>query len=191
MQILKDKILTEGSVTDGDVLKVDGFLNHKMDIDLLNEMAIEFKNRFSECNITKILTLEVSGIGISCLTALQFGVPVILAKKSNSIHIDGPIYKKDVNSPGKITRHTICISKKHLTSNDHVLIIDDMLANGYALSSLIDIVKQSGAVLEGVGICIEKSYKGGGNKFRKQGIRVESLAKIKELKDKEVIFEDA
>ena len=176
MQLLKDRILKDGVVKPGNILKVDSFLNHQMDIDLINEIGKEFKARFSDCPITKILTIEASGIGIACIAAQYFHVPVVFAKKTQSINLDGDVYSTKIQSFTHRRIYDVIVSKKFLSPEDHVLIIDDFLANGCALEGLIDIVKSSGATIEGVGIAIEKGFQKGGDLIRGKGIRVESLA---------------
>ena len=176
MQLLKERILKDGVVKPGNILKVDSFLNHQMDIDLINEIGKEFKARFSDCPITKILTIEASGIGIACIAAQYFHVPVVFAKKTQSINLDGDVYSTKIQSFTHRRIYDVIVSKKFLSPEDHVLIIDDFLANGCALEGLIDIVKSSGATIEGVGIAIEKGFQKGGDLIRSKGIRVESLA---------------
>ena len=176
MKLLKDRILKDGVVKPGNILKVDSFLNHQMDIDLINEIGKEFKARFADCPITKILTIEASGIGIACIAAQYFHVPVVFAKKTQSINLDGDVYSTKIQSFTHRRIYDVIVSKKFLSPEDHVLIIDDFLANGCALEGLIDIVKSSGATIEGVGIAIEKGFQKGGNLIRGKGIRVESLA---------------
>ena len=176
MKLLKDRILKDGVVKPGNILKVDSFLNHQMDIDLINEIGKEFKARFADCPITKILTIEASGIGIACIAAQYFHVPVVFAKKTQSINLDGDVYSTKIQSFTHRRIYDVIVSKKFLSPEDHVLIIDDFLANGCALEGLIDIVKSSGATIEGVGIAIEKGFQKGGDLIRGKGIRVESLA---------------
>ena len=176
MELLKERIRRDGKVKGTDVLKVDSFLNHQMDIDLINEIGKEFKARFSDCPITKILTIEASGIGIACIAAQYFHVPVVFAKKTQSINLDGDVYSTKIQSFTHRRIYDVIVSKKFLSPEDHVLIIDDFLANGCALEGLIDIVKSSGATIEGVGIAIEKGFQKGGDLIRGKGIRVESLA---------------
>lgn len=178
MELLKQRILRDGKLRDGNVLKVDSFLNHQMDVGLFREMGKEFKKRFSDCEINKILTIEASGIGIACLAAEVFDVPVVFAKKSKSKNIDGDVYSSKVKSftHGKV--YDIIVSKDYLGASDKVLIIDDFLANGAALMGLSELVKDSGAELVGAGICIEKGFQPGGKMLRDMGLRVESLAII-------------
>ena len=190
MQLLKTRILKDGLVKPGNVLKVDSFLNHQMDIELINKIGQEFKRRFGEEPITKILTIEASGIGIACLAAQYFHVPVVFAKKSQSINLDGDSYVTKVESFTHKRVYDVILSKKYLTKEDHVLIIDDFLANGCALLGLIDIVGTAGATLAGAGIVIEKGFQDGGKIIRNKGVRVESLAIIKEMTDDSLVFDD-
>ena len=184
MQLLKDRILTDGVVKEGNILKVDSFLNHQMDIDLINEVGKEFKKRFDHCPITKILTIEASGIGIACVAAQHFHVPVVFAKKSQSVNIDGEVYSTKIESFTHKRVYDVIVSKKFLHPEDHILIIDDFLANGCALEGLIDIVNKAGASVEGVGIAVEKGFQKGGDLIRSKGIRVESLAIVESMDDK-------
>ena len=181
MQLLKDRILTDGVVKEGNILKVDSFLNHQMDIDLINEVGKEFKKRFDHCPITKILTIEASGIGIACLTAQYFGVPVVFAKKTKTNNIYADVYTSKVESYTHKTTYDIVVSKEFLSPDDRVLIIDDFLAKGSALTALISLVNAAGARVAGCGIAVEKAYQKGGELVRSQGIRVESLARIKSM----------
>ena len=176
MQLLKDRILTDGVVKEGNILKVDSFLNHQMDIDLINEVGKEFKKRFDHCPITKILTIEASGIGIACIAAQYFHVPVVFAKKSQSVNIDGDVYSAEVESFTHKCKNQVLISKKFVGPEDHVLIIDDFLANGCALQGLISIVNQAGGTVEGIGIAVEKGFQQGGQIIRNLGYQLESLA---------------
>ena len=176
MKALEERIRRDGVVKAGNVLKVDSFLNHQMDITLINEIGKEFKRRFSDCPITKILTIEASGIGIACIAAQYFDVPVVFAKKAQSVNLDGEMYTTKVESFTHKKVYDVILSRKFLGPEDHVLLIDDFLANGCALLGLIDIVKKSGATLEGAGIVIEKGFQHGGQEIRDMGIRLESLA---------------
>lgn len=176
MKLLEERIRKDGIVKPGNVLKVDSFLNHQMDIELLSEMGKEFKRLYEGCPINKILTIEASGIGIACVVAQYFHVPVVFAKKTQSINLDGDVYSTKIQSFTHRRIYDVIVSKKFLSPEDHVLIIDDFLANGCALEGLIDIVKSSGATIEGVGIAIEKGFQKGGDLIRSKGIRVESLA---------------
>ncbi len=188
MQLLEERIRKDGIVKPGNILKVDSFLNHQMDIPFINELGKEFKRRFADAPITKILTIEASGIGIACLVAQHFDVPVVFAKKAQSLNLDGEMYCTKVQSFTHKRVYDVILSKKFLSADDHVLIIDDFLANGCALQGLMEIVKESGAVLEGAGIVIEKGFQNGGDSLRKQGIRVESLAIVDSMTDDSVSF---
>ena len=188
MQLLKERILKDGVVKPGNVLKVDSFLNHQMDIPLINEIGKEFRCRFADAPVTKILTIEASGIGIACIAAQYFQVPVVFAKKSQSINLDGEMYTTKIESFTHKRVYDVILSKKFLSPEDHVLIIDDFLANGCALMGLIDIVKKSGAVLEGAGIVIEKGFQEGGKMIRDMGVRLESLAIIDSKTDDSLTF---
>lgn len=176
MNFLEERIVKDGIVKEGNVLKVDSFLNHQMDITLFNEMGAEFKKRFEGKNINKILTVEASGIGIACVVAMHFNVPVVFAKKSKSINIDGDMYIAEVESFTHKCKNQVIVSKKFLNEDDHVLIIDDFLANGCALQGLISIVNQAGGIVEGIGIAIEKGFQVGGQIIRNLGYQLESLA---------------
>lgn len=188
MQLLEERIRKDGIVKPGNILKVDSFLNHQMDIPFINELGKEFKRRFADAPITKILTIEASGIGIACLVAQHFNVPVVFAKKAQSLNLDGEMYCTKVQSFTHKRVYDVILSKKFLSAEDHVLIIDDFLANGCALQGLMEIVKESGAVLEGAGIVIEKGFQNGGDSLREQGIRVESLAIVDSMTDDSVSF---
>lgn len=176
MNFLEERIVKDGIVKEGNVLKVDSFLNHQMDIDLFNLMGAEFKKRFAGKNINKIVTIEASGIGIACVVAMHFNVPVVFAKKAKSINIDGDMYIAEVESFTHKCKNQVIVSKKFLSENDHVLIIDDFLANGCALQGLISIINQAGGTVEGIGIAIEKGFQNGGNIIRNLGYQLESLA---------------
>ena len=189
MQLLEKKILEEGKVYQGDVLKVDGFLNHRMDVDFLCRLGEEFYRLFGDCGVNKILTIEASGIGIACLTAQFFHCPVLFAKKSKTLNLSSDLLHSRVHSYTHNTDHDVVVSKNYLTAEDRVLIIDDFLANGSALSALIDLCGQAGATVVGAGIAIEKAYQDGGKLIRDKGIRVESLARIKSMNDRgEITF---
>lgn len=176
MNFLEERIVKDGIVKEGNVLKVDSFLNHQMDIDLFNRMGEEFKKRFSAKPINKILTIEASGIGIACVAAIHFGVPVVFAKKSKSINIEGDMYIAEVESFTHKCKNQVIVSKRFIGKDDHVLIIDDFLANGCALHGLISIVNQAGGTVEGIGIAIEKGFQIGGHLIRNLGYQLESLA---------------
>lgn len=176
MNFLEEKIVKEGIVKEGNVLKVDGFLNHQMDIELFNEMGKEWKKRFEGKNINKILTIEASGIGIACIAAQHFDVPVVFAKKTKSINLEGDMYTAEVESFTHKNKNQVIVAKKFLNENDRVLLIDDFLANGCALQGLIQIVQSAGATVEGIGIAIEKGFQSGGRIIRNLGYQLESLA---------------
>ena len=181
MNSLEKRILTDGVVAANDVLKVGSFLNQKIDIPFLNELCKDFYAQYKDSSVTKILTIEASGISAATLTALQFGVPCVFAKKSITSNISNDIYTSEVYSFTHNTTNTAIVPKDYLSKDDRILIVDDFLANGAALNALIDIINQSGATLVGCCILIEKVYQGGGNKLRDKGIRIESLAKISNL----------
>ena len=184
MKLLEERIRKDGTVKAGNVLKVDSFLNHQMDIDLFNEMGKEWARLFADRKITKILTVEASGIGIACVAAQHFHVPVVFAKKSQSVNIDGEVYSTKIESFTHKRVYDVIVSKKFLHPEDHILIIDDFLANGCALEGLIDIVNKAGASVEGVGIAVEKGFQKGGDLIRSKGIRVESHAIVESMDDK-------
>ena len=188
MNLLKERIIKDGKTIGSDVVKVDMFLNHQIDVDLLNEMGKEFRKRFPSDKITKIVTIEASGIGIACVVAQYFGVPVVFAKKGANRNIGDNLYKADVYSFTKGTTTTIGISKDYLSSDDHVLIIDDFMANGKAVHGLLNILNQAGASVEGVGIVIEKGFQPGGDSLRSLGYKVESLAIIKSIDNGKIVF---
>ena len=188
MELLKQRILRDGVVKPGNVLKVDNFLNHQMDIALINEIGKEFKRRFADCPITKILTIEASGIGIAAITAQYFDVPMIFAKKAQSINLDGEMLTTRVESFTHKRVYDVILAKKFLSPDDHVLLIDDFLAKGCALMGLIDLVNGAGATIEGAGIVIEKGFQDGGQKIRDMGIRLESLAIIDSMSDTSLTF---
>ena len=191
MELLKQRILNDGNIVQGGILKVDSFLNHQIDVDLYNEIGKEFKKLFSDVPVTRILTIEASGIGIACIAAQYFGVPVVFAKKAKSKNIDGNVFTSTVESFTYGKSYDIMVSTKFITPEDNVLIIDDFLANGKASLGLIDIVKSAGAKVSGVGICIEKGFQKGGNTLRKMGINLKSLAVIKSMDDEgNIEFED-
>lgn len=181
MKLLEERIRKDGTVKAGNVLKVDSFLNHQMDIDLFNEMGKEWARLFADCPITKILTVEASGIGIACVAAQHFHVPVVFAKKTQSLNIDGEVYSTKIESFTHKRVYDVIVSKKFLHPEDHVLIIDDFLANGCALEGLIEIVKEAGATVEGIGIAVEKGFQKGGDLIRSKGVRLESLAIVESM----------
>ena len=176
MNFLEERIQKDGVVKEGNVLKVDSFLNHQMDIELFEKMGEEWKSRFAGKPINKVVTIEASGIGIACIVAKYFGTPVVFAKKSKSINIDGDMYVAEVESFTHKCKNQVIVSKKFLSPDDHVLIIDDFLANGCALQGLISIVNSAGATVEGIGVAIEKGFQIGGQTLRNLGYQLESLA---------------
>ena len=192
MELLEERIRKDGIVKEGNVLKVDNFLNHQMDIELFDEMGKEFKRLFADKPINKILTIEASGIGIACVVARHFHVPVVFAKKTQSINIDGEVYSSKVESFTHKRVYDVIVSKKYLSPDDHVLIIDDFLANGCALQGLIQIVQSAGASVEGIGIVIEKGFQSGGRIIRNLGFQLESLAIIEKMNaaDGSVVFRE-
>ena len=182
MQLMEERIRRNGIVRAGNVLKVDSFLNHQMDIDLFNEMGQEFYRLFGEEHVTKIVTIEASGIGIACVAARHFGnAPVVFAKKAQSINLDGDQYTTTVYSFTKQKEFPVIVSKRYLNEGDHVLLIDDFLANGKALRGLIELCHKAGAVVEGIGIAVEKGFQGGGDKLREEGYDVDSLAIVESM----------
>ena len=181
MNFLEERIVKDGIVKEGNVLKVDSFLNHQMDIALFDEMGAEFKKRFADANINKIVTIEASGIGIACIVARHFNVPVVFAKKSKSINIDGDVYKAEVESFTHKCKNNVIVSRKFLGPDDHVLIIDDFLANGCALQGLISIVNEAGGTVEGIVIAVEKGFQNGGRIIRNLGFHLESLAIVESM----------
>lgn len=181
MKLLEERILRDGYVKEGNVLKVDSFLNHQMDIGLFDQMGAEFKRRFADTPVTKILTIEASGIGIACLAARHFQVPVIFAKKAKSINLEGDMYVAEVESFTHKCKNNVIVAQKFLSSQDHILIIDDFLANGCALQGLIQIVQMAGATVAGIGIAIEKGFQPGGQIIRNLGFQLESLAIVESM----------
>ncbi len=181
MKLLEDTIREKGIVKEGNVLKVDSFLNHQMDIKLFNEMGKEFKRLFADKKITKILTIEASGIGIACVAAQYFDVPVVFAKKAQSINIDGDVYSTSITSFTHKREYQVIVSKKYLLPEDKVLIIDDFLANGCALNGLTELVEDAGASVEGIGIAIEKGFQDGGRIIRDKGYDLHSLAIVESM----------
>lgn len=191
MKLLKDRILKDGKVFDGNVLKVDNFLNHQIDVSLMKEIGEEFHRRFEGENVTKIMTIEASGIAVAAFTALAFGVPMVFAKKSKSTNIADSVYLAKVESFTHGRVYDVILSKEFLSNSDRVLIVDDFLARGNALHGLIDIVHQAGATLVGTGAVIEKGFQGGGDELRAAGIRHESLAVIESMApDGDIVFRD-
>lgn len=190
MKELEKRILEDGTILPGNILKVDSFLNHQIDVHLLKDIGNEFHHIFKDEKITKILTIEASGIAIACFTAEAFDVPVLFAKKSKSANIGNDVYKSKVHSYTYDRDYDITVSKKYLNASDRVLIVDDFMANGLAAEGLVDIVNQAGAQLAGIGICIEKGFQQGGKRLREKGIRVESLAVIRSMSDQDITFEE-
>lgn len=190
MKLLEDRIRKDGTVRPGNVLKVDNFLNHQMDINLFNEMGKEWKRLFEGQEINKILTIEASGIGIASIAAQYFNCPVIFAKKSESINLDGSLYCSKIESFTHKRTYDVIVSKKYLSPDDKILVIDDFLANGCAVEGLIEIINHAGASLVGVGIAIEKGFQDGGKRLRDKGVRVESLAIVESMNGEtgEIVF---
>lgn len=181
MNFLEERIVKDGIVKEGNILKVDSFLNHQMDIELFNQMGEEFAKRFAGKTINKILTIEASGIGIACIAAQHFNVPVVFAKKAKSINLEGDMYVAEVMSFTHKNNNQVIVSQKFLSEEDHVLIIDDFLANGCALQGLIQICQQAGATVEGIGIAVEKGFQSGGHMIRNLGYQLESLAIVESM----------
>lgn len=192
MNFLQEKILSSGVIREGNVLKVDSFLNHQMDVSVIDEIGKEFYNRFKDKNITRILTIEASGIALAYATARLFNVPMVFAKKSKSINIDSDVYVSEVESFTHKCKNNVVVSKSFIKPQDNVLIIDDFLANGCALLGLIEIVEQAGAVVSGIGIAIEKGFQKGGEIIRNKGYLLHSIAIVDKMdeKNKTVIFRD-
>jgi len=183
MRLLEERIMRDGKIRPGGILKVDGFLNHQMDVSLFMELAKQWHAAFAADNVTKILTIEASGIGLACIAGLVFGCPVVFAKKTKTKNIDGSLYKTRVESFTHGNIYDVIVSREYLLPTDRVLLIDDFLANGAALEGLLDLVRQSGATVVGAGIAVEKCFQPGGQRLREQGLRVESLARIKSMGD--------
>ncbi len=188
MKLLEDRILKDGIVMDGGVLKVDSFLNHQMDIELFSEMGKEWARLFAKDQVTKILTIEASGIGIACLAGQQFKVPVVFAKKNQTKNIAGEVYTAKVESFTHEKIYDIIVARQFLNKEDRILIIDDFLANGSALQGLIKLVKEAGSTLVGAGIAVEKTFQPGGEIIRKMGVRLESLARVKSMENGVIEF---
>ena len=184
MNFLEERIQKDGIVKEGNVLKVDSFLNHQMDIELFEQMGQEFACRFKDAQIDKILTIEASGIGIACIAARYFGVPVVFAKKAKSVNLEGEMYIAEVESFTHKCKNQVIVSRKYLSKGEYILIIDDFLANGKALEGLSELVNLSGAKLVGAGIVIEKGFQVGGNLIREKGIHLESLAIVESMDEK-------
>ncbi len=192
MKLLEERIRRDGILAEGDVLKVDCFLNHLMDVELFHEMGMEFKRLFADKPINKILTIEASGIGIACVVAECFNVPVLFAKKAQSLNLSGDVYTTKVQSYTHGRVYDVIVSKRFIGPEDHVLIIDDFLANGCALKGLIELVQSAGATVEGIGICVEKGFQPGGKMIRDMGIRLESLAIVESMNPEtgEIVFRE-
>ena len=190
MKLLEEKILKDGVIKSGNVLKVDSFLNHQIDVPFVAELGKELQRQFADRPINKILTIEASGIGIACVAAMYFHVPVVFAKKSSGSNMDKDVYFTQIYSYTHSKMNDVVVSKRFLSKDDHVLIIDDFLANGCALEGLIDIVRQSGGAVEGVGVAVEKGFQGGGDKLRAAGVNLHSLAIIESMdaKTNTVVF---
>ena len=181
MQLLEDRIASDGIIKQGDVLKVDRFLNHQMDVFLFSQMAEEWYRLFGDENVNKILTIEASGIGLACIAGLKFGCPVVFAKKSKTSNMSPDVYHARVHSYTHGTTHDVTVAREYLLPTDRVLLIDDFLANGEAMAGLISLCRQAGAKVIGAGIAIEKAYQPGGKRIREMGVRVESLARIESM----------
>lgn len=191
MELLKQRILKDGKLLEGNILKVDNFLNHQIDVQLLNDIGKEFFRLYGDCGVNKILTIEASGIAIACITAQYFDVPVVFAKKSKSTNISNEFYRSSAHSYTHGTTNEILVSKEFLSADDRILIIDDFLANGKALTALLQIIEDAGATAVGAGIVIEKAFQEGGNSIRSMGIRVESLARVRSMDTNNgIVFED-
>lgn len=190
MELLKEKILKEGKVEDGGILRVDSFLNHRLDIEFLNEVGLYFRDEFKGLGINKILTIESSGIAIATITAQYLHVPVVFAKKNVHINLPNEVYIEDVHSYTQNKNNKLVVAKKYLNKDDKILIVDDFLAKGNALRALLNMVQKSGGKVEGIGIVIEKTYQGGGNEIRKEGYNLISLAKIKSMENNSIQFEE-
>ena len=181
LNLLQKKILTDGVIKPGNVLKVDSFLNHQIDVPFISQLGKEFKELFADKPVDKILAIEASGIGIACLTAVYFGVPVVFVKKSAGSNMDADVYATEVKSFTHNKVNHVVVSKKYLNKGEHILIMDDFLANGCAVEGLMDLVSQAGGIVEGVGICIEKGFQGGGDALRSKGVNLKSLAIIEKM----------
>ena len=188
MELLKDRIRKEGRILPGHIVKVDGFLNHRIDVPLMAEIAKEFKRRFSEKEVTMILTAEASGIALATVCAAEFGVPMVFAKKAKSDNIEGGLYQSDIFSYTYKKKVTLLVSKDWITSDDKVLIIDDFMANGEAMRGLCDIVREAGAELVGIGVAVEKGFQKGGDRIREAGLNLQSLAIIEEADENGFVF---
>jgi xanthine phosphoribosyltransferase len=190
MELLKERIRRDGKIKDGHIIKVDSFLNHQVDVKLLNEIGKEFKRLFGGETVTKVITIEASGIAIACLTAQYFNVPIVFAKKSESKNIDGDVYTTTVTSYTRGRDYTVILEKRFLNADDRVLIIDDILATGKAQNGLLDICRQAGATVVGIGVVVEKGFQGGGDKLREAGYNLQSLAIIESMENQTLVFRD-
>ncbi len=191
MELLKERIRREGKVLPGNIIKVDGFLNHRVDTKLLNDIADEFARYFDVSKITTVLTAEASGIALATVCAQKFGVPMLFAKKAKSDNIESGLYQSEVFSYTYKKKVTLLVSQEWLSASDHVLIIDDFMANGFAMQGLVDIVNEAGATLEGIGVAVEKGFQGGGDKFRAmEGVRYKALAVIEKADENGIIFRE-
>ena len=190
MKLLEERMCSEGVVRNDDILKVDSFLNHQMDVSLFREMAREWKRRFAGAEVTKILTIEASGIGLACIAAEEFGCRAVFAKKTAGSNMDAEVYSTKITSFTKGKVYDVVVSKRFLKPEDRVLILDDFLANGCALLGLMDLVKQAGATLVGCGIAIEKGFQDGGRSIRKMGVQLESLAIIDSMEGGTLVFRE-
>lgn len=188
MQLLEERIWREARVLPGNIIKVDGFLNHRVDVGFMRELALEFKRRFPLDGLTAVLTVEASGIALATVCALEFGVPMIFAKKAKSDNIEGGLYQSEIFSYTYKKKVTLLMSAQWLKEGDKVLIVDDFLANGEALRGLVDIVSQAGAELLGIGVAIEKGFQGGGDRLREQGVNLQSLAIIEKANEAGIVF---
>ena len=190
MKLLKDKIIKEGKILPGNIVKVDGFLNHRVDINMMDEIAKEFKRRFGDHGVTLVLTAEASGIALATITAKEFGVPMVFAKKAKSDNIEGGLYASDIFSYTYKKKVTLLVSKDWITKDDKVLIVDDFMANGEAMRGLCDIVREAGAELIGIGIAVEKGFQHGGDRIREAGINIQSLAIIDQADENGFVFRE-
>lgn len=190
MKLLEDRILSDGQVLPGEILKIDNFLNHQIDVAFVDKLGEEFYRIFHDYNITKILTVEASGISVACAAARQFGVPVVFAKKGQHKNVSSNCYTSEVYSYTKGTSYTMFASSQYLSKEDHILIIDDFLANGAASFGMMELIEKAGATLEGIGIVVEKGFQPGGKKLRDMGIKVASLAIVDSMTDTSVTFRE-
>ena len=190
MELLKERIRKEGKILPGNIVKVDGFLNHRVDTQLMAEIAKEFKHRFGDQGITLILTAEASGIALATVCAMEFGVPMVFAKKAKSDNIEGGLYQSDIFSYTYKKKVTLLVSKDWISADDKVLIVDDFMANGEAMRGLCDIVREAGAQLVGIGVAVEKGFQKGGDRLREAGINLQSLAIIDGADENGFVFRD-